>query len=68
MIVKQVKLVNPLTLADTDRTKSAATLVPCPSTKLCRFQVRLMYDAAADGFQLVTVMFSVKAVLPVFLT
>jgi len=42
MIVVQLKSVNPLTFDDIDRTKSAGTLFPCVSTKLCRSQVSVM--------------------------
>ncbi len=42
MMVVQLKSVNPLTLADTDRTKSAGTLFPCVSMESCRSQVSVM--------------------------
>ena len=68
MMVVQLKSVKLLTFAETDRTRRAETLFPCRRIVPCRFQVNVIYDAAADGFHDVTVIFRVTAALPVFLT
>jgi hypothetical protein len=68
MKVVQAKLVKLLTFAETDRTRRAEMLFPCERIVPCRFQVNVIYDAAADGFHDVSVMFSVTGTLPVFLT
>lgn len=68
IIVVQLKSVKPLTLADTERTRSAETTFPAASCVFCRSHVSVMYDEAAGGFHAVSVMFNVTAAFPVFLT
>ena len=67
-VTSQLKVVRVPVFAAAVSVSVAWIIAPGVRTVFCRFQDRVRYVLALVGFQLLVVMVSVSAMLPVFLT